>query len=83
MRKLKLESLNVESFDTTATTAPRLRGTVAGYSGACKDTGVSYCDTGCDPNTYRLEDCGETMYHGCVFDTCFCVSHGAECPVEA
>jgi hypothetical protein len=67
MRKLKLESLNVESFDTTAT-APRPRGTVAGH----EDTGVSQCeicrhsyDNVCEPDTYDVVLCGETRYFDC------------------
>ena len=67
MRKLKLESLNVESFDTTAT-APRPRGTVAGH----EDTGMSYCEIcrhtyydGCEPDTYDVDLCGETRYFDC------------------
>lgn len=69
MRKLKLESLQVESFDTTAT-APRLRGTVAGN--ADTDTGMSYCqicrhsyDNVCEPDTYDVVACGETRYFDC------------------
>jgi hypothetical protein len=67
MRKLKLESLQVESFDTTAT-APRLRGTVAGH----QDTDMSYCeicqgsyDHPCGLETYDVVVCGETRYFDC------------------
>ncbi len=93
MRKLKLESLNVESFDTTAT-APRLRGTVAGHenSAACEDTGMSYCqvcrhsyDNVCEPDTYDVVACGDTQYfdcsYGCTVDTgcCTAETEGADC----
>jgi hypothetical protein len=93
MRKLKLESLNVESFDTTAT-APRLRGTVAGHenSAECGDTGMSYCqlchhsdDTVCETDTYDVVACGDTQYfdcsYGCTMDTgcCTAETQGADC----
>jgi hypothetical protein len=87
MRKLKLESLNVESFDTTAT-APRLRGTVAGHG----NTGVSYCeicrhsyDNVCEPDTYDVVLCGDTRYfdctYGCTVDTGCCTveTQGPDC----
>ncbi|HEY0019589.1 MAG TPA: hypothetical protein VGC13_25020 [Longimicrobium sp.] len=74
MRKLKLESLQVESFETTGP-ARAARGTVAGHqvvgTGTGGDTGgtaVSYCmvcepwsaDYRCDPQTYDMRNCGET-----------------------
>ena len=58
MRKLKLESLQVESFETTGI-ATRMRGTV---------------DAHCDPQptpptisieTYDVELCGDTQYFDC------------------
>ena len=69
MRKLKLESLNVESFDTTA--APAFsRGTVQGNDQAgtepsacrlCQISDDSLCQTD-DP-----EVCGDTNYLDCTF----------------
>ena len=92
MRKLKLESLNVESFDTTAT-APRSRGTVAGHenSAGCGDSGPSVCQVCrsyydvCDPGTYDVAACGETQYfdctYGCTMDTgcCTAETENADC----
>jgi hypothetical protein len=57
MRKLKLESLKVESFETTQT-APRLRGTVNGH-GDPQPTGPIVIET------YDVELCGETQYFDC------------------
>lgn len=69
MRKLKLESLQVESFETTSAAA-RPRGTVEGHEDI--DTGRSYCaicqlsvDFPCEPNTYDVNACGETQYFDC------------------
>jgi hypothetical protein len=67
MRKLELESLNVESFDTTATPSfPR--GTVRGN----EDSGASVCRlcqiSDLDP-TCQTEDpeaCGPTNYLDCT-----------------
>jgi len=79
MRKLKLESLRVESFETTAR-AHDLHGTVQGHAAAgpqtpaCPPTGVSYCaicqqsvDIVCDPDTYDAAACGDTRYHHCSY----------------
>ena len=67
MRKLKLESLQVESFETTSAAA-RPRGTVEGHA----DTGLSYCALCqhsvhfvCEPDTYDVNACGETQYFDC------------------
>ena len=52
MRKLKLESVQVESFETTAG-APQLRGTMyAHQSPICIET-------------YDVVECGETQYFDC------------------
>lgn len=58
MRKLKIESLQVESF-ATVSVAPRLRGTVQGRESILPTpptTGIP---------TYDVEDCGETRYFDC------------------
>ena len=81
MRKLKLESLQVESFETTAS-APAMRGTVQGHAPGtvgCPGTGVSDCaicqpltiDQGC-LLTIDPRDCGETnpqfdCTYGCTY----------------
>ena len=55
MRKLKLESLSVESFHTSpAATEPR--GTVA----ACGKPAPG-------PQTYNVDLCGDTLYFDCTF----------------
>jgi hypothetical protein len=85
MRKLKLESLQVESFETTAA-APAMRGTVQGHAPntvGCPGTGVSDCaicqpmtiDLNCQPLTYDLRNCGVTnplwdCTYGCTRNTC-------------
>jgi hypothetical protein len=88
MRKLKLESLQVESFETTST-GSHLRGTVQGHgpevkSRGCPDgTGPSNClecfpvsyDGACEPETYDVKACGDTMYFDCTlgcsqYNTC-------------
>ncbi len=66
MRKLKLESLNVESFDTLA--PPSLaRGTVRGnaqenvsYPQLCQISGDLEC-------TASPEACGDTLYLDCTY----------------
>lgn len=57
MRKLKLESLIVETFVTTPG-APRLRGTVNAHSEP------EPAPTTLLP-TYDVEECGETQYFDC------------------
>jgi len=85
MRKLKLESLQVESFDTTPS-GPRVRGTVAGHAdvdtGTGGGTGQSFCvichhsyDFVCEPETYDVKACGDTKYFDCTlgctqYDSC-------------
>lgn len=56
MRKLKLESLTVESFDT-APAAARARGTVDGHARPPKPTTLQ---------TYNVDACGDTMYFDCT-----------------
>ena len=58
MRKLKLESLKVESFETTPN-APRLRGTVQAH-GTIQPTPPTI-----SIETYDVERCGETQYFDC------------------
>jgi hypothetical protein len=58
MRKLKLESLAVESFETVAGT-PRLRGTVDAHG----DAQPTPPTTGLE--TYDVEACGDTQYFDC------------------
>jgi hypothetical protein len=72
MRKLKLESLTVESFETTAT-GSLMVGTVRGNAQvAAEDTGVSLCvicqisvDVNCQTEDPEL--CGDTNYLDCTF----------------
>jgi hypothetical protein len=79
MRKLKLESLQVESFETTAPDRAS-RGTVDGHVAPapdtkhCDDSGPSYCnvcyesqDTLCEPATYDVVVCTDTNYFDCTF----------------
>lgn len=58
MRKLKLESLQVESFETVAL-APRLRGTVDAHGDPQPTPPTISIDT------YDPEQCGETQYFDC------------------
>jgi hypothetical protein len=58
MRKLKLESLQVESFETVAL-APRLRGTVDAH-GDPQPTPTTF-----SIETYDPARCGETQYFDC------------------
>jgi hypothetical protein len=55
MRKLKLESLRVQSFATTPA-APRARGTVNAHAGPRLTPAIE---------TYDVELCGETQYFDC------------------
>jgi hypothetical protein len=55
MRKLKLESLQVESFET-APNAPRVRGTVDAHGDPQPSPVIE---------TYDVELCGETQYFDC------------------
>jgi hypothetical protein len=77
MRKLKLESLQVESFDTTAA-APAPRGTVQGHD-ALSEGGESICicqaSDGWECQTWDYEVCGDTNYLDCTlvctdFESC-------------
>lgn len=56
MRKLKLESLTVESFET-APLAPQVRGTVDAHAKPKPPTTLQ---------TYNVDVCGETMYFDCT-----------------
>jgi hypothetical protein len=77
MRKLKLESLQVESFDTTTATPPA-GGTVRAHD-ALSEGGESVClcqgsdDWVCQ--TWDYEVCGDTNYLDCTlvcsyYETC-------------
>lgn len=81
MRKLKLEALQVESFETTAG-APHMRGTVeanldqpgTGTGTINPGTGPSDClrcqgtiGMGCGPATYNAAECGESQYFDCTY----------------
>jgi transcription elongation factor len=81
MRKLKLESLQVESFETTSR-GPQPRGTVQAHADAAPNsvgcpagTGVSDCiicqpwsnDIRCQPQTYDVRTCGDTNYLDCTY----------------
>jgi hypothetical protein len=71
MRKLKLESLKVESFETTPAAADE-RGTVNAHG---KPGPIE---------TYNVDRCGDTRYFdctlGCSVETnCFCVPTDIDC----
>ena len=79
MRELKLESLQVESFDTTAA-APPARGTVQAHA----DSGESVClclaSDGWECQTWDYEVCGDTNYLDCTLactDFASCQGPGA------
>lgn len=55
MRKLKLESLSVESFQTSSAAA-RPRGTVEAHGKPQPG-----------PQTYNVDLCGDTLYFDCTF----------------
>jgi hypothetical protein len=59
MRKLKLESLTVESFETAA--SPRQRGTVAAHVDIDADGLAAY------PGTINPDACGPTNYLDCTY----------------
>jgi hypothetical protein len=72
MRKLKLESLTVESFETAA--APHARGTVDAFARP-KPTTLE---------TYNVDRCGDTRYFdctlGCTVETnCYCAPTDVDC----
>ena len=56
MKKLKLESLEVTSFETSPTVA-RERGTVQGHARPTQ---------ACPPQTYNVDLCGDTQYFDCT-----------------
>jgi hypothetical protein len=64
MRKLTLESLHVDSFQTTAA-APRLRGTVQGHAEAITGSRCPSYDP-CHPQT-EYTVCRETEYMDCTY----------------
>lgn len=77
MRKLNLDSLQVESFETTDGPGP-VRGTVQGHAELpgttiAPGTGVSDCvrcepySPRCVPLTYDAYNCGETNYMDCTY----------------
>jgi hypothetical protein len=73
MRKLKLESLQVESFET-APNAPRVRGTVDAHARPRPTT----------LQTYNVDVCGDTLYFDCtlgcsVESNCTCVVTEVDC----
>jgi len=88
MRKLKLESLQVESFETT-TPMPGIRGTVQGHR-PNTDGCVSVVQPGtqdfsvciiCEPpQTYDINACGDTRYMDCTFGCSARCSYGSGCP---
>lgn len=82
MRKLKLEALHVESFETTPA-APRLRGTIHGNQDGAgtttqQGTRVSACavceqwsdERICGLDTYNANECGETKVFDCTLGGC-------------
>ena len=68
MRKLKLESLAVESFET-APMAPGTRGTVDAHAKPPKPTTLQ---------TYNIDVCGDTMYFDCTL-ACSHLTHCSQC----
>jgi hypothetical protein len=68
MRKLKLESLTVESFET-APIAPQVRGTVDGHAKPQPPTTLQ---------TYNIDVCGDTQYFDCTL-ACSHLTHCSEC----
>jgi hypothetical protein len=66
MKKLKLESLEVTSFATTAH-ASRASGTVQGAANPTHN---------CPPQTYNPDICGDTMYFDCTLGC----SQNTACP---
>jgi hypothetical protein len=81
MRKLKLESLHVESFETTAPlSAPR--GTVQGHD-AVSEGGESICicqvSDGWECQTWDYQVCGDTNYLDCTFVCSYYESCPATC----
>ncbi len=81
MRKLKLESLEVQSF-VTPERAAGLRGTVAAHQDILEGGDPFFeiqanTRRNCPPQTYNIEVCGDTNYFdctlGCSVETnCFC-----------
>ena len=75
MRKLKLESVKVESFPTTPA-APRQRGTLHAHQQYSPSI-----------ETYDIQACGDTRYfdctYGCTVDTGCCTveTQGPDCVV--
>lgn len=67
MRKLKLESLTVESFETAAA-MPSERGTVQAHARP-KPTTLQ---------TYNVDVCGDTMYFDCTL-ACSHLTHCSQC----
>lgn len=67
MRKLKLEALTVESFETAAA-MPSGRGTVAANAKPQPTT----------LQTYDVEACGDTMYFDCTLG-CSHLTHCSQC----
>lgn len=93
MRKLKLESLQVESFETVAR-SPRSRGTVQGHVGEGTGgggTGISGCatcepvtityDRDCAPRTYDATHCPPTEYPDCTFQCTYTQERTCDCPI--
>jgi cytochrome c peroxidase len=67
MRKLKLESLTVESFETAAP-ASSARGTVVAHGPKPPTT----------LQTYNIDVCGDTMYFDCTL-ACSHLTHCSQC----
>jgi hypothetical protein len=60
MRKLTLESLQVESFETTAA-AVAARGTVQGHQDPVPCSSIVLLPT------YNVQECGDTKYFDCTY----------------
>jgi hypothetical protein len=79
MLKLKLESLQVQSFDTTAA-PPQARGTVQAHAKTEHWQCVQSADSQC-ACTMDLQVCGDTHYIDCTYGCTYpCqVTDGTEC----
>lgn len=85
MHKLKLESLQVESFETTRM-GHRGEGTVRGHADvATGGTGTiqpATINSICIP-TYNVRDCGDTRYFDCTFGCSHNTGCRTVCYIEA
>ena len=79
MRKLKLDSLTVESFDTTDG-APPARGTVPAHAGSGESVCICQLSGNWRCQTDDYEVCGDTNYLDCTLactDFASCMGPGS------